>query len=189
MKLLPFDTETTGLIQFKEPSGGVNQPHMVQVAAMLIDSETKDTLETMNVIIKPDGWVIPQDVIDVHGITNEHTMDVGIPEIEALQMFIDMWKKCDLRIAHNTTFDNRIIRIALKRYMPNLIPDEVWKDRKKYYCTWMSFKKLIGGKKGHTLAEAYKYFMDTELEGAHDAMIDIKACMEVYWGLKEAGRT
>jgi len=98
-------------------------------------------------------------------------------------MYIDMWEKCDLRIAHNTTFDNRIIRIGLKRYFSKLIPDEVWKDRELYYCTFMKFKKLIGGKSGHTLEDAYRYFTGKELEGAHDAMVDVKACMTVYWGL------
>ncbi len=189
MKLLPWDTETTGIPFWKEQSGLDKQPHLVQLAAMLVDSETKEILESMNVIIKPDGWTIPQETIDVHGITNEHALEVGIPEIDALRMYLEMWEKCDLRIAHGTTFDNRIIRIALKRYLPDLISDDVWKDRAKYYCTCMQFKKLIGGKSGHTLAEAYKYFTDTTLEGAHDAMVDMKACMEVYWGLQKAGRT
>lgn len=183
MKILPFDTETTGLPDWKTPSGGENQPHMVQLAAQLVDSETKEVLESMDVIIKPDGWVIPQETIDVHGITNEYALEHGIPEIEVLQMWLDMWEKSTLRIAHNTTFDNRIIRIALKRYLPNLIPDDVWKDKSTYYCTLINFRKLIGGKKGHTLGEAYEYFTGEELEGAHNAIVDVNACMEVYWGL------
>lgn len=183
MKLLPFDTETTGLPVWSTPSDSEEQPHMVQLAAMLVDSETQDVLDSMNVIIKPDGWVIPQETIDVHGITNEHAMEHGIPEKDALQMFLDMYVQSNLRIAHNTTFDNRIIRIALKRYFPNLIPDEVWKDKSSYYCTLINFRKLIGSKNGHTLEEAYKHFTGVELEGAHDAMVDVGACMDVYWGL------
>lgn len=183
MKLLPFDTETTGLPVWSVPSGSEEQPHMVQLAAMLVDSETKEVLDSMDVIIKPDGWVIPQETIDVHGITNEHAMEYGIPEKEALQMFLDMYDQSNLRIAHNTTFDNRIIRIALKRYFPNLIPDEVWKDKNAYYCTLINFRKLIGGKKGHTLEEAYKYFTEEDMENAHNALADTQACMAVYWGL------
>lgn len=183
MKLLPFDSETTGMIFWKERSGLKKQPRMVQLAALLVDSETKETLESMDVIIEPDGWIIPQEAIDIHGITNEKAHDVGIPEKEVLEMWLDMWEKCTLRIAHNTTYDNRIIRIALKRYLPKLIPDDIWKDREFYYCTLNNYKKWIGGKSGHTLEEAYKHFTGVELEGAHDAMVDTKACMEVYWGL------
>jgi DNA polymerase-3 subunit epsilon len=185
VKLLPFDTETTGLPVWKEPSGSENQPHMVQLAAMLVDYKTKETVESMDVIIKPDGWEIPQETIDVHGITNEQAFDVGIPEKEALSMYVDMLSKADLRIAHNTTFDNRIIRIGLKRYFPDLIPDEVWKCKDNYYCTLIHFKKLIGGKNGHTLSEAYKYFTGKDLKNAHNAMVDVKACMEIFWGLRE----
>jgi len=183
MKLLPFDTETTGIPIWSTPSGNENQPHMVQLASMLVDAETKEIVESMDVIIRPEGWIIPEDTIKVHGITNEIAHEVGIPEKEALEMFLDMWEKSSLRIAHNTTFDNRIIRIALKRYLPDLIPDDVWKCKGSYYCTLINFRKWIGGKSGHTLGEAYKHFTGVELEGAHDAMVDVKACMEVYWGL------
>jgi DNA polymerase-3 subunit epsilon len=181
-----FDTETTGLPVWREPSGSENQPHIVQLGAILADSDTQKLLQTMDVIVKPDGWEIPQETIDIHGITNEQALDVGIPEKEALTIYIDMLSKADLRIAHNTTFDNRIIRIALKRYFPDLISDEVWKCKDNYYCTLINFRKLIGGKSGHTLSEAYKYFTGKDLENAHNAMVDTKACMEIYWGLKSA---
>ena len=184
MKILTWDTETTGLPLWKEPSDSVNQPHLVQLAALLVDSETTKTSNMMNVIIKPDGWIIPQETIDIHGITNEQAMDEGIPESEALHMFLELYRRCDLRVAHNTTFDNRMIRIALKRYLPDLISDEEWKNKEKYYCTLINFRKLIGGKSGHTLGEAYKHFTGEELEGAHDALVDVNACLKVYWGLK-----
>lgn len=189
MKLLTFDTETTGMPLWKERSESDKQPHLVQLAAILVDSETQEVMERMDVIIKPEGWIIPQVTIDIHGITNEQALDGGIPEGEALAMFMLMYDKCDLRIAHNTTFDNRIIRIALKRYAPNLISDEVWKDKTKYYCTCMNYKKLIGGKSGHSLGDAYEHFTSKLLEGAHNAMVDTEACMAVYFGLQEAGRT
>lgn len=183
MKLLPFDSETTGIPNWKLPSESEEQPHIVQLAALLVDSETKEEIASLDVIVKPNGWIIPQETIDIHGITNEMAMDVGIPEEEALQMFIDLYLKADLRIAHNTTFDNRIIRIGLKRHFPNVIPDDEWKDKERYFCTLNKFKKLVGGKDGHTLGEAYKYFTNKEFEGAHNAMNDTRACLDVYYGL------
>lgn len=183
--LLPFDTESTGIPYWKERSDFKKQPHIVQLAALLVDENTRDIVDSMDVIVKPDGWEISQETIDIHGITMEKAMDVGIPEVEALEMFLELWKRCHLRIAHNTTFDNRMIRIALKRYMPDFMPDEVWKDRELYYCTLNNAKKIMGGKSGHTLDKAYKYFTGKDLEGAHNAMVDVKACMAVYFGIQD----
>lgn len=181
---LGFDTETTGLPDWKKPSGSENQPHIVQLAAVLVDLDTGEELQSISVIVKPDGWVIPQETIDVHGITNELANEVGIPESTALGMFINLYNQCDLRIAHNTTFDNRIIRIALKRYMPNLISDEEWKNKDSYFCTLMKFRKIKGGKSGHKLEDAYEYYTGQKLEGAHNAMIDTRACMEIYFAMQ-----
>lgn len=186
MKLiLPFDTETTGLPDWKSPSESENQPHLTQLAAILVDDETGFIARQFEVIIKPNGWVIPDECAELNGITTEKAMDVGIPEIEALQMFLDFYDQCDLRIAHNTTFDNRIIRIALKRYMPDLITDDAWKDKETYFCTWQRAKKIMGGKSGHKLEEAYKHFTGKELIGAHTALADARACMEIYLRMKE----
>ncbi len=180
-----FDTESTGFPIWSTPSGDPQQPHIVQLAAFLVNLETKEIIESVNVVVKPDGWVIPEESIDIHGITNELAHKIGIPESAVIGIFMNLWNVCDIRIAHNTTFDNRMIGIGLKRYMPNLVSDEVWKDRNLYYCTLMNFKKLIGGKKGHTLGEAYKYFTGKELDGAHNAVNDTKACMDVYFGMQK----
>ncbi len=182
--ILVFDTETTGIPFWKERSGLKKQPHMVQLAAILCDEETRDEAGRMDVIIKPDGWVIPQETIDIHGITNEQAMDEGIPEVEALQMFFKLWYQCDLRIAHNTTFDNRIIRIALKRYLPDLISDELWKNRDLYYCTKANSMRVFKRKDGH-LADFYKLFTGKDLENAHNAMADVQACMEIYFAIQD----
>lgn len=184
MLILPFDTETTGLPDWKLPSESEHQPHLVQLAAILCDDETREIQEQLDVIIKPDGWVIPDEASEIHGITTERAMDEGIPEAEALDAFINLYKKCSLRVAHNTTFDNRVIRIALKRYTPDLISDDEWKDKSTYFCTLMNARKIMGGKSGHTLAEAYLHFTGKELQDAHTAMADAKACMDIYWEIK-----
>lgn len=184
--ILFFDTETTGLPNWKEPSDSKSQPHPVQIGAILADSETKKVIKTLDVIIKPDGWTIPEEVSEIHGITTEIAESKGIPEAEALQQFMDLYAKSSLRVAHNTTFDNRIIRISLKRYIPDLVSDEEWKDRDRYYCTLINARKQMGGKSGHTLTECYAHYTGKELEGAHTAMADAEACMHVYWGIMDA---
>lgn len=180
MNKLFFDTETTGLPLFKEPSDDPRQPHLVQLAAILVNDAREEVALIDNVIIKPDGWEIPAEVSAIHGITHEMAMDVGIPEIEALDMFMDMHKQCGLRVAHNTTFDNRLIRIALKRYRPDLIADDEWKDNSKYYCTMIEYRKIHGGKQPK-LEEAYEKLTGKNLENAHTAMADTRACMDIFF--------
>ena len=113
--LVPFDTESTGFPDYKNPSYLKHQPHLVQLAALLVD-DSKGTdgeiIKTMDVLVKPDGWEIDQGAIDTHGITMERALDEGIPERDALEEFMGMWVTSDLRIAHNESFDARIIRIV-----------------------------------------------------------------------------
>lgn len=184
MNILPFDTETSGIPDWKSPSDAEHQPHIVQLAAVL-HSEDDGDIDEMDVIVKPDGWVITPELTEIHGISHERAMDEGIPEIEALEQYLSLWERCDLRVAHNTTFDNRIIRIALKRFMPDRIPDEVWKDKALYYCTLINARKVMRGPlQGHTLGECYKHFTGNDLDGAHNAMVDTKACLEIYLALR-----
>ncbi|HHS83672.1 MAG TPA: 3'-5' exonuclease [Gammaproteobacteria bacterium] len=184
MLILGFDTETTGLPDWKAPSGDECQPHIVQLAAQLIETDNKEVIQSMDVIVRPDGWDITQETIDVHGITQEHAMDVGIPEKMALEMFLELWNGRK-RIAFNSTFDNRIIRIGTKRYFGEDVIAR-WKEGKQgdeWECMMLAARKIMGGKQPK-LTEAYKHFTGQELEGAHRAMADTEAMMSVYWAVK-----
>lgn len=191
-----FDTETTGLPLFKEPSDHPNQPHIVQIAACLVDMDTRKTISSMDVIVKPDGWVIPDDVSAIHSITTEHALDVGISEQVALDMFMQLWSG-RLRIAHNESFDARIIRIAQKRYGVSEEKQNEWSGGLAE-CTCMMATPIVQAPptermqavgrthfKKPTLSESYLHFMGKPLDGAHSAMSDVVGCMEVYFAIKD----
>ena len=180
-EIIFFDTETSGIPDWKLPSGGKEQPHLVQLAALVVDSESREIIQSMDHIIKPDDWKIKQDTIDVHGITTDHALEVGLPEKDVLEEFLEMWdgKK---RIAFNTTFDNRIIRIATKRYTNDKIIDYWYTGN--YECAMQAARKIMKSKVPK-LAEAYKFFTGKDLQDAHTAMGDAKACMELYFAIKD----
>lgn len=208
--IIVYDTETSGLSLFKEPSEHPGQPHIVQLGALLYDLDAGKRIATLDVIVRPDGWTIPHDVAAVHGITTEHAMDVGIPEPIVLDMLLELWGAARperrLRLAHNEQFDARIVRIALKRFrdtpMATAIgqpqPSDVWKDGKAA-CTQLMATPIMklpptpkmraAGRFHHksaNLTEAYKHFTGQDLQNAHSAMADVDACLAVYLAITAA---
>jgi len=182
MHILFFDTETNGMVDWKSPSDGKDQPHIVQLAAHVVKASTRKVIQSVNVIVRPDNWEIPQEMTDIHGITMDQAVGVGVPESLALDIILMMQESCDLRVAHNTTFDNRIIRIAAKRYGDEDAVGD-WKDG-QYFCTCQNARKIMGGKLPK-LEEAYKHFTGKQLENAHTAIADVNACMAVYWAIQD----
>jgi DNA polymerase-3 subunit epsilon len=193
MKYLFFyDTETTGFPLWKERSSDPRQPHIVQLAAKVINSETRAVVHALDVIIKPAGWKIPPDVSDIHGITTEHALRVGIPERAAVSMILLFSELADTRIAHNESFDSRIMRIALKRFNHLDMAIEFWKLA-PIECTMRRSTNIVNlppnpGKKTPkwpSLSEAYEFFTGKPLENAHNAMVDVDACIEVYFAMQD----
>lgn len=191
-----FDTETSGLPLFNDPSEDPRQPHIVQLAAALVDMDTRTTLHSMDVIVRPDGWTIPAEVAAIHGITTERAMDEGIPEGEALEQFMTMWDK-RLRIAHNQSFDARIIRIAQSRFGHDEDRLALWKGGKALCTQNMATpimklpptaKMKAAGfykPKSANLQEAHRFFCGKPFDGAHSAMADVQACKAVYFAIQD----
>lgn len=190
MSMIFYDTETTGLPIWNEPSEGENQPHIVQLAALLVDAESREIISSIDTLIKPDAWDIPAEMIAIHGITTERALAEGMPEKEALALLMAMWTPDIVRVGHNQSLDERIIRIALKRYSDEETA-ELWKNGSKQ-CTGLLAKPICQmlpknryGYKMPKLAEAYEHFTGKSMEDAHNAMADTKACMEVYFAIQD----
>ncbi|WP_022727260.1 3'-5' exonuclease [Fodinicurvata sediminis] len=195
MLLFFCDFETNGLPLFDQPSNDPRQPHIVQAAATLVEAESRKVVSSLNLISCPDGWEIPDEAAQVHGITTEYALQVGIPEDKVAHALHALWRQAHCRIAHNESFDARIMRIALKRFLGNEAAD-FWKSCKAE-CTQRlatpivkaapSEKMMATGRK-HTktasLAEAYAHFMGRPLQNAHTALADVKGCMEVYFAIQ-----
>ncbi|WP_114973368.1 3'-5' exonuclease [Rhodoferax ferrireducens] len=180
-----YDSETTGMVLWKEPSEHPDQPHIVQLAACLVDLDARNTIASMDVIVKPDGWTISDEVTAIHGITTEHALDVGISEPVALEMFLQLWSE-RMRIGHNQSFDARIIRIAQMRHGFSLESQEVWKAGPSECTCYMArpYTKLEKNKLPK-LGEAYQHFSGQPLVGAHSAMTDVLGCMAVYFAIQD----
>lgn len=202
--IITYDTETTGFPEWSKPSEDPCQPRIIQIAAELCDEETGKTIQKMCQIIKPDGWIIPEEIQQLTGITMEIANTEGVPIERVLNEFIEMWKTSDLRVAHNESFDMRMIRIELMRhsvYSMAAVGDESFADywkKSASFCTQGQSTKIINlpptekmlaakrkTPKPPNLGEAFQFFTGTKLEGAHNAEVDVMACKTVYFGIKK----
>jgi len=199
---LVYDFETSGLPLFSEPSEHPGQPHIVQVGAQLVNLDTRIVVQSLDVIVRPDGWTIPDEVSQIHGITTEMAMDLGVPEGLAVEMLLELWKPeaPRLRIGHNQQFDARIMRIGLMRHMADRWKEGMadrWKEGKAA-CTQIlatpilklpPTDKMKAAGRGHNkpanLREAYEYFTGRPLSGAHNAMVDVDGCKTVYFAIQD----
>lgn len=203
MKIFFYDTETTGLPLDGIPSSDARQPHIVQFAGVLVDAETRRVIHSIDLIARPDGWTIPEEVTRIHGITHEHALDVGVPEGLILKVAIAIWQESDVRVGHNEPFDARIVRIALMRALPGgpLIPPDTWQAGPAECTAALATPIMnlppsdrmrqtgISAPKRPRLQEAHEFFCGHQFDGAHNAMVDVTACMSVYWAIKDREAT
>ncbi len=193
MSILFYDTETTGMPLWSEPSHLKAQPHIVQLAAVLTDDEGEPG-ETLDKIIRPDGWAIPDEMAAFHGITTERALDEGEPVEDVLLAFLGMWEDGPMRVGFNEGFDARMIRIAMKQ-LGDGWPHDEWKAGKKNaFCCMFKSRKICNvpnpgkaGNKNPTLEEAHQHFTGKPHEDAHTAMGDTLAAKTVYFAIRAHG--
>lgn len=192
MKALIYITLPTGVPIWSSPSIDANQPHIVQMAAMVVDTETTETLMRNSWLVKPNGWEIPQSVLDDIGISKT-TADSGSFEGLATNGFYLTWKNCDFRVAYGEPFHSRVIRIAFKRYMADGIV-HAWKAGKETaYCAMRKSTNVIklpqtvgrGKYKFPKLGEAYEHFTGKSLPEKTSIDERLNAVRDIYFGLQE----
>jgi DNA polymerase III epsilon subunit-like protein len=183
-----FDTETTGLPRnWKAPVTDVNNwPRLVQLAYLQFD-ESGNKISEGNFIIKPEGFTIPADASRVHGISTERALKEGILLSEVLQNFYRLIADSEILVAHNMSFDEKIVGAEfLRSGMANIIP------AKKKICTMQSTTNFcaINGPYGYKwpkLSELHYKLFKTGFEEAHNAAVDINATAKCFWELRRLG--
>lgn len=135
MKVIVFDTETTGLIPSYNTSlyDTKKYPYIVQLSWLLFDVDNDKLLNVGDHIIKlPPGQTISEEASNIHGITNEIMRSKGVPARHALQEFANDLKQANVCVAHNIKFDKRMVRVEFIR---NKMIDYIHKGNQSMYCT------------------------------------------------------
>lgn len=184
-----YDTETTGMYDFKASFDDPKQPNMVQLAARL-DNDQRETVAELNIVVDPYGFVIEAGAIAAHGITQAFATEHGVEPEKAVNQFLDLLDKADIAVGHNEPFDRRVISTAIHRYGNGR---EISNSHTlKHFCTMRAATAICKlpaayGRKGYkwpTLMESYQILIDTAgFDDAHDALADVNACRLLYYKL------
>jgi DNA polymerase-3 subunit alpha len=186
---LIFDTETTGLPgNYNAPlTDFENWPRLVQLAWQLHD-ERGNLLSSRNLIVKPDGFTIPYNSVQIHGITTERAMEEGIDLKKALAIFQEDIAKAQHGIGHNIEFDYNIVGCEyLRMEMDNALEPLPQLDTKLEATDFCAIPGGRGGQfKWPTLTELHVKLFGEAFAEAHDAAYDVDATAKCFFGLLKA---
>lgn len=190
MKALIFDTETTGMVKWKEPAEHPGQPDLVQIAMMLVERDTWEVKSRVSLLVQlAAGASIEPEAEATHGISARDCEEYGVAPIVALSLFNQLCMRADVVVAHNLSFDQSIILTGLHRLgnKPNRMEGKGLICTKEASTDVLKLPGKYGKYKWPTLAEAYRHYTGLEIEGAHDALADTEACLAVYRALVSEG--
>ena len=184
---LIFDTETTGLPKnFKAPITDTdNWPRCIQIAWQLHDSDGS-LIEHQDFIVKPDGFEIPFQSEQIHGISTALASSKGISLIEVIESFEKVLKKTKVLVGQNLKFDLNVMGCEFHR----LSKDNSWLELPVLdTCTEITalLCQLPGGRGGKfklpTLSELHEFLFKEKFEEAHNATADVEATARCFFEL------
>lgn len=194
MNTLFFDTETTGLVNHKLDHRHPAQPMAVQIG-MKLDGPNRVERAACNYMIAVDGWTISNEAAAITGIDDPLTLEFGVQLVNGVEMFLDLIACADVVVAHNAIFD-----ITVMRRMVQVWAETTGEDYfdpfagKTPICTMLAATPIMklpprrnGDYKWPKLEQAVKFYFNEELEGAHDALVDVRACARVYYQMLDDG--
>lgn len=193
MKVLVFDTETTGL-----PSNNYEAQkgkwynfwgHIVQLSWILYDTETNSIIQQEDKIIKLDENIeLPESSVNIHGITREIMNIKGNKLMDSIDLFINSLEICDMIMGHNVNFDINMVRAEMIRsgaidYFKLLnVPIVCTMKKYRKYCKILTTSKITGNKyyKYPKLMELHEKVFGNIPDNLHNALIDVIACLRCY---------
>jgi DNA polymerase III subunit epsilon len=182
-----FDVETTGLpIMRPKPERGFfpyrflskyNSARIVSISWVVLDQFFRER-ERKYYVVKPRGFVVPEESTRIHGITHEYADLNGVHFAEVMRDLKNTVADCDHIVAHNLAFDRNVLYSELYREHAYDTIKRIQQSR--YYCTMLEGQKHMRVRKFPKLAELYKYIYNEDITGAHNALHDTLHCVKCY---------
>lgn len=207
MKLLIFDTETTGLPPKSKTLKNEELhlwPYIVQFSYIVYDTETHRIIKVKDTIIH-----IPiemcQEVIDIHGITNEMAKASRHQVEDSLKEFYNDLLEVHRVIAHNFQFDWNMIQIELMRLIirekthneddlsVSILKTIQETPSPNIYCTMANSTAMCDLKmrskfgkefvKFPKLSELHYHLFGVVPRNLHNSLNDVVICLRCYYKL------
>ncbi|MDX2360211.1 MAG: DNA polymerase III subunit alpha [Crocinitomicaceae bacterium] len=186
-----FDTETTGLPRnWNAPLTDTdNWPRVVQIAWQLHDDMGR-LVDSKDYLIYPDGYDIPYDSEQIHGISTALAKDQGVPLEEALLEFNEALTKAKFVIGQNIKFDLNVWgcefhRLGIETPMSDMDILDTCTETTATLC------QIPGGRGGKfklpTLTELHEYLFHQPFSEAHNATADVEATTRCFFELLRRG--
>lgn len=181
---LIFDTETTGLPKrWDAPITDTdNWPRCIQIAWQLHDA-LGNLVEHQDYLVQPDGFNIPYDAEQIHGISTELATQNGIPLAEVLEKFNQAMSKTKFIVGQNVGFDVNIMgaefhRLQVENPLQELPVLDTCTEETALLC------KIPGGRGGKfklpTLTELHEHLFREPFNEAHNATADVEATTRCF---------
>jgi DNA polymerase III epsilon subunit-like protein len=196
MKVLVFDTETTGL---QEKGASIYDkskwPYIIQLSYILYDLSANSALIKDNYITIDDSLVISQESYNIHHISREILDTQGINIVEALKAFNECLKACDIVVGHNLSFDKRLIFVECFRHNVTQYFTEFKHNimtHKPEFCTmkntaeFCKLERLTATNKVYyknpKLSELYTILFPNETvpKDLHNSLVDVAMTLRCY---------
>jgi DNA polymerase III epsilon subunit-like protein len=204
MKILVFDTETTGKIdKYTDLSESEKQPHIVQFSYVMYDTDKNNVFINDNIIKISNDIIIPPECTQIHGITQEKCQSHGVLLYDVLRNFHVNVKEADYIIGHNLEFDVKMLIVEFHRLKEESENDEAY-DRiidyfeqgkqfnSKCFCTMKNTADLCKlenpNKKSKEykypkLSELHKHLFSYEPKNLHNSLFDVIITLRCFYKL------
>ena len=187
-----FDTETTGLPKrWKAPlTDSENWPRCIQIAWQ-VHADSGELLSHDDYLIQPDGYTVPYDAEQIHGISTALAEQQGRPLAEVLAVFSTALEQADYVGGHNVTFDLNImgaefLRLGDHNPLEQAQVIDTCTEETAQLC------QLPGGRGGKfklpTLTELYIHLFGAGFGEAHNATADVEATTRCFLELLRKGQ-
>ena len=181
---LIFDTETTGLPKrWDAPvSDTDNWPRCIQIAWQLHDSQGK-LIEHFDALITPNGFNIPYEAEQIHGISTRLAQESGLDLEEVLDKFKKTLEKTQFLVGQNVGFDLNIMGAEFYRLYGE---DPLAAFPVLDTCTEETalMCQIPGGRGGKfklpTLTELHDHLFGEPFQEAHNATADVEATARCF---------
>ena len=164
MREICFDTETTGF-------NPLNGDRLVEIGAVELINHIP-TGKVFHKYINPERDV-PEEVVKVHGLTNEFLADKPI-FAEIAQEWIDFIGEDGIFVAHNAQFDMNFINYELSKLGYKTY------DWDRVVDTLEIAKNQFPGARNNLDALCRRFNIDNSARTFHGALLDAELLAEVY---------